>query len=122
MTNRKSQIGDYSPDEESRQKALAYWRKNERQDLIADIDDQVELFVSYHAAHGSQMVLWPRAWVTWFMQAHKFTEAKAKRRVALSENRKPSAHDRFLAGGAAFLARLDASEDGIQSESEGHKH
>lgn len=76
---RKSQIGDYSPDEESRAKALSYWRTKDRQDLIAELEDQVEQFIAHHAGKGTLMQVWPMVWKTWYMTAVRFNKKPQNR-------------------------------------------
>lgn len=68
---RKTQISDeFVLTDARRRKAIEYWAKKNRFDLIAD--DEFENFRNRHKSKGEVMLDWDSAWSTWYANAVKF--------------------------------------------------
>lgn len=109
---RKSPLPEAFPDAEAIMRAIRFFNENERPDLAHDVRNQAELFRAHHEAQATLSANWAASWRTWIGRAPGFT---SKEKLHANGHSRPSAHDRFLAGGAAYIAKLEAAE----RESEG---
>jgi len=66
-------IGDYTPSESAKAKAVAYWARHKRPDL--NIEDEVFKFTGFHTGKGSRMVDWEAAFQTWYCNALQMNRA-----------------------------------------------
>lgn len=89
-TSPKTLIGDYTPDDSARGRALAYWRERGRPDLVAKLDDEVQGFLAYHRAHGSRMADWDAAWQTRYVNAVTYTKPPQTNASVRPTSSKPS--------------------------------
>lgn len=69
------QLNGYSPDDDAKGLAIAYWTRKGRPDLIEGLEDQVVQFLAHHRGKGTKMVDWNGAWQTWYYNAVQFTRA-----------------------------------------------
>lgn len=71
----KTQIPETAPSELDQKRAITYWQKHGRQDLVEAVDDQASQFRAYHLKEGSRMADWSAAWTTWYGNALRFNKA-----------------------------------------------
>lgn len=82
---------DDFPDSAAKEAAKAYWSKNGRPDLIADVDGVATAFAGFHRGRGSRQKDWRATWQTWYA-----------REVSIRPKREPGLFVAASGGGKAF--------------------
>lgn len=68
----KTRIADDFPDQAMKDRAVAYWGRKRRPDLVANVDHEVEKFVNRYVGNGEKAESWPAKWQTWCANALEF--------------------------------------------------
>lgn len=72
---KRTQIGDYRPDEANRKKATEFWMAAGRPDLVARIEMQIDNFIAHHQNKGTLGANWNAGWYSWYSKAPEYTKA-----------------------------------------------
>lgn len=66
------------PAQADQEKAIAYWRKAGREDLVENLQAQISLARAHHLGKGTRSPDWPQIWITWYTRALEYNKpAKA---------------------------------------------
>lgn len=99
------------PDDASKAWAETKWLERGRADLCGRMAEIAESFRDHHRGHDTRSADWAGSWRTWTKNELNFS-----RNHKNGNGKSPSAHDKFLAGGAAFLAGFDAKFEPPESD------
>lgn len=67
-----SRISDGFPEQEDKDKAIAYWERKRRPDLVANVEDIAEDFYNHHLGKGTRAESWPATFRTWYSNQIQF--------------------------------------------------
>lgn len=70
----KSRVPDDFPTQEDKEKAVLYWERKQRPDLVARLEEQAEKFNDHYLASGERAESWPAKWRTWYGNALEFVK------------------------------------------------
>ncbi len=70
----KTRLPDEFPDQAMKDRAVAYWSRKRRPDLVANIDHEAEKFVNHYLGNGDRAESWPAKWQTWCANALEFNK------------------------------------------------
>jgi hypothetical protein len=73
-TRVKTRIPDNFPGENEKLRAIGYWEKHRRPDLVAMVEHEAEMFYNHHYSKGTKSFSWPKTWATWCGNALQFTK------------------------------------------------
>lgn len=72
QTGLRTRIPDEFPSETEKQKAIIYWERKRRPDLVTRVEDEAAKFHAHHLAAGTRSLSWPATWQTWYSNALEF--------------------------------------------------
>lgn len=70
----KSRLPEGFPGPEEKGKAIAYWERKRRPDLVARVGEEAEKFAAYHESNGTRSESWAASWRTWYSSAIEFNK------------------------------------------------
>lgn len=70
----KTRVADGFPDQSMKDRAVIYWGKKRRPDLVARVEDIAEDFHNHYLANGEKAESWPAKWQTWTSRALEFNK------------------------------------------------
>lgn len=79
---RKTRIPENFPTAEEKTKAIAYWEKHRRPDLVARVDEIAEKFHQYFFARGERRLSWSVSWQTWYSNQIEYSPQRSNGPVA----------------------------------------
>lgn len=68
----KTRIPDGFPGQEDKDRAVVYWERKRRPDLVANIEDIAERFYNHHLGAGTRSEKWSASWQTWYSNQIEF--------------------------------------------------
>jgi hypothetical protein len=72
VVNTTTRIPDDFPGETDKQKAIGYWERKRRPDLVAKVEEIAEHFHAHHLGKGTRAASWPSTWQTWYSNQIEF--------------------------------------------------
>lgn len=73
-TATKTRLPDEFPGETEKSAAVTYWQRKRRPDLVANVEEEAEKFVSHHLGAGTRSENWSASWRTWYSHALEFNK------------------------------------------------